>query len=171
MGRSDQRRAAMGTEPCSLAISLRRRVRCGRSRRQRAGRTTPVIEHALADRSGRSAAAGMDPAGRWSVPRPQRPRTNDSGHAAGSDYPSRTTFSRSRASVCYTPSAFHWQPGAAHSEFICSTERIVPHIVPGLRPRGMRGQLGSPWDRAAHYGVFRGRRKEILCRSTGWPPS
>jgi hypothetical protein len=78
---------------------------------------------------------------------------------------------RSGAGVGYTPSAFQWQPGAVHSVSICSAERFVPHIVPGLRPRGMRGQLGSPLDRAAHYGVFRGWRKEILRRRNGWPPS
>ena len=78
---------------------------------------------------------------------------------------------RSGAGAGYTPSAFHWQPGAVHSVSIWSTERIVPHFVPGLRPRGMRGQPGSPLDRAAHYGVLRGRRKEILCHSDGWRPS
>jgi hypothetical protein len=74
---------------------------------------------------------------------------------------------RSGAGVRYTPSAFHWQLGVAHSVSICSTERIVQHIAPGLRPRGMREQLGSPLDRAAHYGVFRGWRKEIERRRNG----
>lgn len=68
-GRTAQERAAMRTVRCTRAVSLRQRVRRGRSRIRRAGSATSEFKNPLADKSGQTARrCELNGPGGWTVP-------------------------------------------------------------------------------------------------------